>query len=524
MPPQPKVASRTQSFLVDRVVTPERWFVWVGAFLTLAALMLLWSYRFLPLYDLPIWSYEVHLLQQAASEPAFFGKYFTIVHEPVPNLGLIGPLYALGSVFPLETSMKVYLSILLVGFPWAWRFACMRILGEPTAVAYLGFVYIFNLFVFGGQSFLFGLCVALLFIGIFVPRLGRMTGTYILALSLSFLLLFFLHAIAWGVFLLVILILVGRSPTQLKTLRWMIPLAIGPSVVLALYYVVASPVPLAQSGDWGLRSVAQNLFKPPSLLLKSYGIQPAIPITIINVAWVGVLILSVGYLCYRHWTEVRRSPYFLAALCFLIIAVILPDRAGGIYQPGARFILPFLFCASAGLGRGISSRFLTVALLILAASVLAYNIYLFRAVDTEMRSLHSDIKETVDLTQPTYVVGLDWPAGTGWADAGSASVNPLSLAVYYSYFDTIAVAWVHGTGLVRLRDDQTQFQPQIAGPTRAEMTESVFRHIGDLKFFRTILIVGAGHEPDEVENLLHSNGYKTVLSKRLWRILVGQQP
>ncbi len=501
-------------------MTPsERSLIIAGSALTATAISLVWIHRFLPLYDLPIWMYETHLLHEAANGNPFFGEHFVFHAIPVPNLGLVGPLF-LGSFFlSLETVTKLYLSLLVGLFPWAWRFVVKRLHPAATSLSFLGFAYPFNLFVFEGQSYLLGIIAALVALGLLVPRLRSMSTPDWLLLGFSCTILFLLHAIAWLVFLAIVGSLIARKWGRGSSSLFLFFASAVPSFGLALWYLLSKPWSSDAAGLWGFRSIAQNFFKPLGLLVKTYGIGVPIPITLINTGWIFGIAVAIVIGARRSLASNSPSPYLPAMLGMLALGIALPDRAAGLFQPGTRFILPALLCATLLVGSSIRSRWLPRVCMLLGLTSVAYNSYLFAMVDRQMTAFSNDIEATVDTAMPAYSIGLDWPAGSGWMDVGSASINPLTLTPYYSYLGNPAIAWIHGTALVRLKEDSRWCQPAIVGNTRAEMVQSVLAHVDDLKRFSTLYIIGDGPETDFVADVLRQNGYISLRSRELWKIL-----
>lgn len=97
--------------------------VLVAMLLTVGNLLVVWAFRFLPLYDYPIWLYEVRIMR-ALSGPMFSNTY-EIAAAPVPNLGFVGPVSMLSFLFPLEVCGKIVLSLCVAAFPWTVRH-CVR--------------------------------------------------------------------------------------------------------------------------------------------------------------------------------------------------------------------------------------------------------------------------------------------------------------------------------------------------------------------------------------------------------------
>jgi len=139
--------------------TPARF---LAVCLTGVGVGLVWSFRFLPLHDLPIWMYEVRILEELGQTGNEWAKYFLISFVPVPNLGLIAPLWLFHQVFSIEVAAKIYLSVCVATFPWSFWYGVRSISGRDTPLGYLGFPYLLNLFVFSGQAYLLGLIMFLL--------------------------------------------------------------------------------------------------------------------------------------------------------------------------------------------------------------------------------------------------------------------------------------------------------------------------------------------------------------------------
>jgi hypothetical protein len=257
------------------------------------------------------------------------------------------------------------------------------------------------------------------------------------------------------------------------------------------------------------------------LVVKSYGLTSPWPVTLINVGWLSFL----GAAFLRQWRivglrAITRSPFFLpAAICF-ILAVALGTETFGIMQPGARFVLPALFLTALTLGSIPQSKAWSGGFLLVSAVVCLYNFSFFGAIDERGRELLRDIDATVEGFEPMYVLPLDWPAGSGLTDIGSASVNPLPFIPYYHRMADSSIAWIHGTALVSLRPEWKVYQPLIKGPTRGEFTHSVEKHLTSLMFFNSFLIVGNNDESRHVADLLKEKGFEERRVRPLWTILV----
>lgn len=475
----------------------------------------------MPLYDLPMWMYEVRLLRELGQTGNEMAKYFLVYVAPLPNLGLIAPLWLFHQVFSLEVAAKIYLSVCVAAFPWSFWYGVQSISGRDTPLSYLGFPYLLNLFVFVGQAYLLGLITFFLCVGYFVPRLESLTRTGWVMLFLSSLLLYFVHAIAWFLFLLVLFgVLLSPSKSR-KALAWSLLVVAVPTVGLFLWYLLGAVRNAEISTDWSIYSIARNLIKPMCIAVKSYGVSSRLPVTLINVSWLILLtILFMRQLNSAGLRLVRRSPFVLPCAICLFLAASLGDTLFRVMQPGTRFMLPACFLASLIVGAiPMKSKWYPIFFLT-SALVCMYNWTYFGKVDALGKELLSDIESTTKASAPLYVVALDWPAGTGLMDVGSPSANALPLIPYYRLMNDGGVGWIHGTGLVRLRPEWISYQPQIKGATRTEFVQSLKDHLGEMAFFTNIVVLGDNDESLQATNLLQQQGFESVLTRPLWTILV----
>jgi hypothetical protein len=469
--------------------------------------------------------YEVHVLQGIAQSGNEFSKYFVFYPLPVPNLGLVAPLWILSQAVSLETAAKIYLSLCVLTFPWSFWYAVRSIAGRETPYSYLGFPYLLNLYVFSGQAYLLGLISFFLCTGYFVPRLTSMKTRSWVLLFVCLQVMYFIHAITWLLALFVLGAVLARTPTNKGTLLRKLAAVALPAVGLLVWYALSDGLVTQQSwgivSGWSVHSLARNLLKPMGLLIKSYGVTSRWPLTLINGVWIVLLGVAVVRRCRAAGLRgIIQSPFFVPSAVCVIFAATLGTYAFDVYQPGARLILPAYFLATLTLGNVSERGIWSGAFLVVCAVVCIYNFSFFEIIDARAKELFSDIDSTSKASEPMYVITLDWPADTGVMDIGSASVNPLSLIPYYRRLTDGGVAWIFGTALVRLRPEWGMYRPQIGGENRREYVRSVVDHLPELMFFSRIVVIGSNDESRQVANLLHQQGFESRLVRPLWTIFV----
>lgn len=473
-------------------------FVFLAILLTAVNLLLVWSFRFLPLYDYPVWLYEVRIMR-SLSDP-MFSRAYDLVAAPVPNLGFVGPVWVLSFFFPFEVSGKLLLSFCVVAFPWAVGY-CTRVvsISAESPAAYIGFPFAFNIYFFGGNAFLVGVIVMLLVVGYFVPRLDQMSKRRILALSVVVLLTYLAHLLAC---VLLILALAGAILAQKESRRnlRMFLLALLPSAVCLLWYALSVSPPGERIGEWSLWGLAQNALKPIFLFVKSYAISNTLPLTALNLMWLMVLVAFLWRLVVEsHKNKIDRR--FMLVACISAVAMVaMPKIFFGVYEPGIRFGLPALLFVLLFFSRAQMSQRWTVVFLVAALCVTFYNAVHFKKGDEQMRELYHDVVSQVDLRGKTFrSVRFDYPPPRNLWDVAAASIDPLFGVVYYAALNKGGgPAWVFGSAL--LTEDTTR--RQIASFEREK--EELARELLTASSLADDVIVLVGNDPALTRWLPHS--------------------
>jgi hypothetical protein len=492
----------------------------VAGVITLGNVALIWSFRFLPLYDYPIWLFETKILREFFNPQFSYSTYYQVVATPVPNLMFTAFTWLLSWIVSLETAGKLFLTLCTVGFPWAFWYSMRRL--SPNAnpiLAYLGFPYSFNLFMFGGHDYLLGLILLSCIVGYFIPRFSHLCLREWLLLSTALLVLYFTHAIPFAV---AVLVFVGFS-LSLERQRWRRLIAVSgavlPSILAFGWYLTASPK-LSEISGWSLLTVGRNALKPIFLFTKSYGIETFLPITFLNGLWLVLLLATVTQLVKVAWrNKLWDKGFLLPIIVSGLMVLLLPDNFLGVYQPGTRFTLPLVFLVLWSTVQVHLAQRLRLVLFAAAIAITLYNIYHFRGVDKQAHAFYDDLMAEVDLREPSYVIRFDWPAGTSILDKVSASVNPLSVVPYYVYTERGGVSWIHETGILKLKREYRQYAPALEGETIQQFYSSVVSVIDHLTFFKSIIVLGKGKEADSIVQKLEQLGFRSLRRRELWTIL-----
>jgi len=483
--------------------------------------VLIWSFRFLPLYDYPIWLFEVHILRNFWIPEISLSEYFEIVAAPVPNLGFVLPAWLLSWIVSLEVAGKLILTLCVIGLPWSFWFVARSISNNMDASnAYLVFPYAFNLFFFGGHAYLIGLIVLNLAIAYFWPRLDNMTNRAWLMFSVVVLLSYLAHGIVFGITVISFLcFFLFKSREKWKTGKKFF-IALVPSLAALVWYWVTRANDASVEPHWSLWNLGRNFLKAVFLFIKSYGIDNPLPLSILNLAWLIIVIFVLGRLLILSFKQHALDRRLIPPIVLMVLMILgLPDLLLGVYQPGPRFALPLLFfVVLLTIHTRLSVKwkwiFIGVALV-----VTVYNGYHFQRVNRLMTSMYNDVKSTVDFNQPLYVVGLDWPAHSGIWDIASASVNPLFGIPYYLHIENGGTNWIHETAILRMKHEYRFYKVGYRGRTVEEFEGTVIEGVEKLKPFKYVIINGRSSATRRIIRTLSVEGFRPRLRAPLWTIL-----
>lgn len=497
---------------------PRDSFVLLAVLLSLLNVGLIWSFRFLPLYDYSIWLYETKILREFSGHLFPYHQYFEIIKSPVPNLAFTAFTWMFSWIVSYETAGKLFLSLCVVAFPWSVWYAVRRVSGNSnSSVAYLGFPFSFNLFMFGGHNYIFGMALLLWTLGYFVPRLERLSSNDYVLLALALIVIYFTHIIPFGLAVCFLLGFSLFSGTQSIEKRIKVLLVMTPSIAAFVWCLLTAPLKTEAFG-WNLVTLGRSFFKPLCLFMKSYGIRNALPLTVLNGLWLLLLIIMILELLRRSWTGKLWGKRFLLPLLVCgLCSVLLPDYFLGIYQPGARFTFAFLMLFVLGIRAPLASRWKLVFFFTTIVAT-GYNAYYFGKADLQSRAFFDDLRGHVKFNKSFYAFKCDWPAGSSIWDEGSPSVNSLGLVPYYAYLTDDGVAWIHETGILKLKDSYRMYAPVVHGETISEFGSSISSNVGKFRFFRYIAVLGSNEIAQNAASDLKKLGYDEVLVRELWSI------
>ncbi len=493
-------------------------YVIVAVLITVANGIIVCAFRFLPLYDYPIWLYEIHIMHRL-SEPVF-SQTFELARYPVPNLGFVGIVYLLSTAMSIEMAGKILLLFVVVGLPWSFWYCVRRISGNPhNPLAYAAFPFAFSFYFFSGQAFLLGLIVSLLMMGFYLPKLDRLTLPDWTALSVLFVISFFIHALSF-VFILITFGAVILS-TYRRNLTYFL-LSITPSVLCVVWYLSRPETGGVTEAVWSFKGVAQNIVKPLFLFTKSYAIANPFPLTILNCLWMNVLALLV-YLLWRGRRQINKE--FIAPFCvFFVLMIGLPEIAFGIVQPGGRFALPVFFLLVLIFSRAHVSDSWKNVFLAVAAIVTLYNAYHFREVNLQMREFFTDMTSIADMNNASFCsIRFDWPPERNWWDIGAASIDPLFGVPYYAGLNRGGRTWIFGTSLLHVKHDASSFPVVPRGSSPDELAQSLQNvNLSDVS---VITLVGNNAAENRAHVLLRDSGkFHFRKQSRYWSILATHLP
>lgn len=193
----------------------EPGFLPVFALLLAATAVPIWIADLLPMVDLPAHLSMVRIHQDLRGDPASrFHSYFMERSELIPYLGFHWVVYALGTLFPLETASRLFVTACVVATPLG-ALALARAFDRSRWLALfaLPFVYTFT-FYLGFLNHLAAVALLLFCLALYTARLrGRSSGRiWDVALVAAPLLLFFVHAQPFAFFLCCLGVLLAAFP------------------------------------------------------------------------------------------------------------------------------------------------------------------------------------------------------------------------------------------------------------------------------------------------------------------------
>jgi ADP-heptose:LPS heptosyltransferase len=321
------------------------------ALFSLNSIWFIWFHRFLPLQDYPDWLYQGFILSKFIRDahPAAF----SLKLYPIPYSTFSVLLAMLDLVLPPETSGKVLLTLMIVGFIFGSLYFLTSLGARESAVLYVPLVLCFNSFFFlGNCSYYLGLSMLFLFSG-YLIRTGREANRALVAAMLV--VLFMTHFLPYLAAVGVVAILAAHA---VKSRGWresitslMVTL---PSGLLLIWYVLGrlASGDLTQGWIWWnswhlfvgsfIYAIAPFRTFLPFVTERSPGMKEA---ALLNVLWAAMAVGAFGAAVRASvFCRGREQAVALCAACFALAYVAAGYIFGGSFT-GERFPLPALLFA-----------------------------------------------------------------------------------------------------------------------------------------------------------------------------------
>ncbi len=475
-----------------------------GIVLSLGNLLLVWWFRFLPLFDYPVWLYESHILHNIGSPE--FSIVYELANAPVPNVGLTATLQLMSLVVPIEAAGKVFLSLCVIALPWSFRYCAVRSGARSySPVTFAGFPFAFGPYFFAGQGFYLGLVFFFLFLG-YVAGKERV---HFVVYAIGFLISFLLHGLIF--FLLAATLLIVRREKELRTLL----VALVPAMLLLAWHIVANAPMAGSEGGWSIWSIMQAMVKPLLLFTKSYGVIPFVPLTIVNTLWLCLLGMFLLAIMKDEWQFNKLAQ---AGILLALVAMVLPDNFLNIVQPGGRLMLPAMLVIMLGFAHSNPSRIWSWVLLGVGGAVLLYNTHHFSVVAKQMQQMYEEVRSSGVLANGRFaVVRLDWPPDREWRNALAPSIDPLFGVPYYAAIGERGVSQIFGTSILRPRNPDEM--PTFRGSTPDVTADDIISQYEQSHPYDVLVLVGGHSARDRVLNAMLNNGFKVKVASEDWLVL-----
>ncbi|MFH1587808.1 MAG: hypothetical protein ABIA76_00525 [Candidatus Diapherotrites archaeon] len=333
--------------------------------LILFSLIPIWSVEFVPLQDLPQHLLRIETEKNLFEGDEFYTEYFEF-NPLVPYWTADLVLIALTSFFGIKIAAKIFLSLLVIFFPLAFRYF-LKGLAVDEKWSLFSFVFSYNYFFqLGFLNFLLGsIFFLILFAYWHKTRLKEKNQEIIFSALL--IALFFTHLFPFIVLIFSILFIGFREKQKIN-----IKLAIILFVLLGFVFITSFNSIAGENYFAGFNStislLASALAGTPGNLL---------------VAAISLLILVFSLL-----KEKKESILLLSFACFLCI-LLFPFKIRGMGYVGIRFFLFFIFFLFAGLKINLSKSLQIIAFVLALLALINATIN-FTALNNELAERYND--------------------------------------------------------------------------------------------------------------------------------------
>jgi len=388
-------------------------------------LIIIWTGETPYLHDFGEWFYQSRILVLQLTQPESVAAFQWATY-PVPNTLAILVMAALGLVFPVMASAKLFLSLLLLGWYGVLQTFVHKVYpngGSATLLFVLfSLVALSNFFWTGFVGYQLGLLLLTLFLSRFTPQMSA------LELAVFGVLIFFSHAMVFLVFVLLVLL---EAALTRKHTDWL--LALVPGGLLSVFFVVgrslssfSPPIADAAMAGWQ-EAVIYKLGYP--LLLGPFKnlLQPDLSSLIDHLPWVywaGVLantlvVTGLGlFVLLTLWqghsgkqqdADGSAPPYRslrMTAWLLSIFFILAPHNFYGLINPAGRITVPLLLVSLLLVTHTPLKNWLTkllrvtapVILVFTLVTVMSYGILIHRAISPEylVKGIQTQTKPPAD--------------------------------------------------------------------------------------------------------------------------------
>ena len=270
-----------------------------------------------------------------------FRRYLWLDLVPMPNLTSYAVLAALLRVFSPAWAEKIFVGLVVIGFPAAVRYVLGSTRRDGVAFGYLALPLAVGWFVHGGQyNFCLGVTLGLLVVGAWLRHPStRWAATALLALALV--VIFLTHLVALMFTLVFLGVLAGWEGWSTK--RWLrfahVVIAAVPAFLLTVWWELSSDAG-PPSARLSLRTVAQALVSMKNALAVFTSKEVLVGLAIVGALGIlGLVVLAR----HRRGLGDRSWGLFAVALAGVALVLLVPNQIGnGGYVTARLSLIPFL--------------------------------------------------------------------------------------------------------------------------------------------------------------------------------------
>lgn len=329
-----------------------------------------WVNTYLPFQDYPEWLFQAQLTGREMVDgiASNFG-YELVLFPTQPNVVVSAILVGLQPIMPIEIAGKILLTLILLVFILGWR-AMMRASAALHPLRWLGISFAFHYFFYlGFLSYSLGIalvmpCVAWLFSSNALVSLRNIVAVGLLAVFL-----YLVHGVAFGIFVVAILVRVFMKGPFTISQALVLCSALVPSFLLVAALIVYGKGPASLVLHETVWHQMLSWRYALSLFNRLIPFQPEFPVSLQNGGALAV-VASLFVLTWRG--AIVSKPYRVLALCMTMLGLLVPfQRVGNFFPLNARFVLPAVafFAASCVVAKRARWVELTVMLLGLSIAI-----------------------------------------------------------------------------------------------------------------------------------------------------------